>query len=66
MNKIPSLAGLIKPRDIVVEDKFDKILKAQLANKVNDLPEDLQQVLERWKFIINCLNKGYLVKKGKN
>jgi hypothetical protein len=65
MNNIPMLAGLLKPRDIKVEDKFDKILKAQLANKIDELPEDLQKVIERWRFVKRCLSQGYLVKKGK-
>ncbi|MNK47616.1 hypothetical protein D3C87_664280 [compost metagenome] len=68
MNKlsIPSLAGLIRPRDIVVEDKFDKILKAHLDNKISELPSDLQLMLSRWKLIYNMLSDGKLVKEGKH
>lgn len=65
MNTIPALASLIKPRDIKIEDKFDKILKAHLSGKIDDLPDDLKQVLERWRFVKGCLSKGHLVKKGK-
>lgn len=66
MSGIPMLAGLIRPRDIVVEDKFDKILKSYLDGKLEALPQDLQNCLERWSMINSMLRKGLLVKKGKN
>lgn len=60
------LAGLIKPRDITVEDKFDKILKAYLDNKLTTLPKDLQDALERWEMVNGMLRQGEKVKTGKN
>lgn len=61
---IPTLAGLIKPRDIQIEDKFDKILKAYLDGKTQHLPADLQHCLERWSMVNDMLREGHLVQKG--
>lgn len=66
MNNIPLLAGLISPRDIRIEDKYDKILKAYLDGKVDDLPEDLKGALERWSQVNSMLRQGEKVGKGKN
>lgn len=66
MSTIPSLAGLIRPRDIKVEDKFDKILKAYLDGKIDQLPADLQNCLERWGTVNGMLRQGEKVKRGKN
>lgn len=66
MNTIPALASLIRPRDIKVADKFDKILKAYLDGKIESLPVDLQKALERWSMCNSMLRQGKLVKKGKN
>ncbi|MCX2473565.1 hypothetical protein OQZ33_04390 [Pedobacter sp. MC2016-05] len=65
MNNIPMLANLIRPRDIQVEDKFDKILKAYLDGKIDQLPKDLQDSLTRWEMINGMLRQGEKIKKGK-
>ncbi len=63
---IPQLAGLLKPKDIKAETPFDVILKAWLEHKVEDLPETLSKMLERWKQVNVMLRNGYIVKVGKN
>jgi predicted acetyltransferase len=63
---IPSLAGLLKPRDIKKETNFDIILRAWLEHRLGDLSEDLTAMLERWRMADSLLRDGYLVKKGKN
>ncbi|KAA8483757.1 hypothetical protein BDE36_1779 [Arcticibacter tournemirensis] len=63
---IPQLAGLLKPRDIKPETTYDVILKAYLENKIDELPEDQQKMLERWKKADSLLRSGELVKKGNN
>lgn len=66
MNNIPLLAELIRPRDIKVEDKYDKILKAYLDGKKEQLPEDLKGSLDRWSQVNSMLRQGEKVGKGKN
>lgn len=63
---IPQLAGLLKPKDIKVETSFDVILKAWLEHKVEELPKDLNDMLERWKQVNAMLRNGYIVTVGKN
>ncbi|MFD2163678.1 hypothetical protein ACFSJU_14810 [Paradesertivirga mongoliensis] len=63
---IPQLAGLLKPKDIKGETAFDIILKYWLDHKINELPEDLARMLERWKQVNAMIREGHLVKRGKN
>lgn len=63
---IPQLAGLLKPRDIKPETPYDIILKAYLDHKVDELPEDMRKMLDRWKMADKLLREGQIVKKGKN
>ncbi len=64
MSNIPMLANLLKPRDIKTETTFDVILKAWLGHTVEQLPENLQAMLKRWRKADNLLRVGCLVKKG--
>ncbi len=63
---IPQLAGLLKPKEIKAETSFDVILKHWLEHKIDDLPEDLSKMLDRWKQVNAMLRNGYIVKVGKN
>ena len=65
MSNIPSLAGLLNPRHIKAETSFDIILKAWLDHKVEQLPENLQNMLTRWRKADALMRNGTLVKKGK-
>jgi len=65
MNTIPSLAGLLKPRDIKAQTNYDVILKAWLDHKVEDLPADMKKMLDRWRKANDLLRDGKLVKMGK-
>lgn len=65
MNTIPSLAGLLKPRDIKSQTNYDVILKAWLEHQIEDLPKDLQKMLDRWRMANALLRDGKLVKVGK-
>lgn len=62
---IPTLANLLKPRNIKVETTYDVILKAFLGGKLLDLPEDQKKMLDRWRMANALMRDGKLVKKGK-
>jgi hypothetical protein len=66
MSTIPALANLLKPRDIKAETPFDTILKAFLGGKIEQLPDDQQKMLERWRLVHRLITDGKIVKKGKN
>jgi hypothetical protein len=61
---IPSLAGLLRPRDIKKETNFDIILRAWLENRLGDLSQELRDMLDRWQMADSLLRDGYLVKRG--
>lgn len=65
MSGIPTLANLLKPRNIKIETTYDAILKAFLAGKISELPQDQQNMLIRWKKADALMRDGTLVKKGK-
>lgn len=66
MSLIPQLAGIVKPKDIQTETKFDVILKHWLSHTIDELQDDLKSCLERWKQVNAMLREGKVVKKGKN
>jgi hypothetical protein len=57
---------LLKPSQIKRETNYDIILKAYLEHKTHDLPDVLQEQLNRWKKCNELIRDGKLVKKGKN
>lgn len=63
---IPQLASLIKPKELKGDTNYDIILRAYLEHKVDQLPEDLKGMLERWKKADSLLRSGELVWKGDN
>lgn len=64
MSSIPLLASLIKPRDVKAITTYDVILKAHLENKIEQLPEAQQKMLNRWRQANALMRDGSLVTKG--
>jgi hypothetical protein len=63
-NTIPMLASLLKPRDIKTETTYDVILKAHLEHKMDQLPQNMQDMLKRWRQANALMRDGGLVKRG--
>jgi hypothetical protein len=62
---IPTLANLLKPRLIKSETTYDVILKAFLAGKIEELPNDQQAMLTRWRKADALMRDGTIITKGK-
>jgi hypothetical protein len=52
------LSKYIKPRDIKGDTPFDVILRAWIGHKMDELPPDIAQMLERWKQADSLLRNG--------
>lgn len=60
---IQQLANILKPRDIKGETNYDVILRHYLAHTLDELPEKLSAMLDRWKMANSLLREGILVKE---
>ncbi|WP_342645009.1 hypothetical protein [Mucilaginibacter sp. CSA2-8R] len=57
------LSKYVRPGDIKGNTAYDIIMRAWLAHKVDQLPDEQQRMLERWKQADRLLRNGELVKK---
>jgi hypothetical protein len=50
--------GMIRAKDVIVDDVLDRIFKAWLAHKIEDLSLQDRWILERMEYIDACLKEG--------
>ena len=56
-----SLGKMLRPADIKGDTTYDIILRAWLGHKVAELPQELQDMVERWKMADRLIREGTIV-----
>jgi len=56
-----TLAKMIRPKHVQDDSKYDIILKAWLGHKMDELPDELKKMVERWRDADDLLRNGVTI-----
>jgi len=56
-----TLAKMIRPKHVQDDSKFDIVLKAWLSHKMDELPDDLKRMVDRWRDADELLRNGVTI-----